>query len=74
MKHIKVKFFNHEWGNYQGGEGKVITMQKIYDLPDNTPIVDVKNMVVELISSEGYHDDWEKNHFTGRGIINITII
>lgn len=39
MTNVKIKFFHHEWDNYQGASGKVFEMEKIVALNDdvNTP-------------------------------------
>jgi hypothetical protein len=74
LTNVKVKFFHHEWDNYQGASGKVFKIEKIVTLNDDAKIFDIKNIVVSILDKMGYKDDWEKNGFTGRGIINMSVI
>ena len=74
MTSLKVKFFHHEWDNCQGASGKVFEMEQIITLNDDVKIFDVKNIVVSILDNMGYKDDWNRNDFTGRGLISVSII
>jgi hypothetical protein len=74
MTNVKVKFFHHEWDNYQGASGKVFKIEKIVTLNDDAKIFDIINIVISILDKMGYKDDWENNGFTGRGIISVSLI
>ena len=74
MINVKVKFFHHEWDNYQGASGKVLEMEQIITLNDDAKIFDVKNIVVSILNNMGYKDDWNRNDFSGRGLISVSVL
>ena len=74
MTNVKVKFFHHDWDNYQGASGRVFEMEQIVTLNDDAKIFDVKNIVVSILNNMGYKDDWNRNDFTGRGLISVSVL
>jgi len=74
MTNIKVDFFHQEWDNHQGGQGKIIEMSKSIIINEDIFVSDIKETVINYFNKCGYNDDWSESGFTGRGLINISIL
>lgn len=74
MANLRVKFFSYEWDNCQGASGKVIEIERTISVNDTLAVSNVNSVIIQIIDQMGYKDDWEKPGFTGRGLINVSLV
>jgi|688.fasta_scaffold464600_5 hypothetical protein len=74
MINIIVEFLSYEWDNYQGGSGIIVEMEKIIQVNEHTPLIDIKTIAVKYLNDLNYKDSWTSKTFSGYGLLNIRII
>lgn len=74
MINIRVKFFSYEWDHYQGGYGRVIEHERVFQLSSDLTIDAAHDTILSIINNLGYTDSWHSKTFSGKGLISISLI
>ena len=74
MTTVKVKFIHYEWDNYQGASGKVFEREKLITIEHDIKLSEVKDHCISVLSLNGFVDDWNRQIYTGRGLMSIELI
>lgn len=74
MTNVRVKFLSFEWDNVQGGQGRIVELERTIQINDATNIASVNGVVISIIWQMGYKDSWHKDEFSGRGLISVSLV
>ena len=71
---VKVKFIETVWDNYQGASGMPIKRSMIINIPNETAISEIENLVMNTLTHEGIKSDYQHQSFQYKGLLSIEIL